>query len=184
MSRAAAERRVPLRNVWRPSQSRERRRSASRRTNSMRLEFFANEVPVQPCELVVLAIGVVVAALVWPNSSPARASARPATGTASRAGFASAGAQCATPGSGRALDAAVPAEVVGVAVAVLEVGRVVALVVGDQSFSVKPSWAVTKLTLAVGLRPSRGTGRSSRRTARRSAEHGRSPRQNARMVSR
>jgi hypothetical protein len=52
---------------------------------------------------------------------------------------------------GRPLDAAVPAQVVVAAVAVvLAVGRVVLAVVGDQVIArVKPSWQVTKLMLLI-----------------------------------
>ena len=55
---------------------------------------------------------------------------------------------------GGSLDPTVPGPVVVGAVAiVLAVGLVVLVVVETRSASVKPSWAVTKLMLAKGLRP-------------------------------
>ena len=154
----AAPRRVPLRNVSRRSQSRDRRRSISSRTNSIRRRVALGEAPVEPGDLVVLAIGVVVAALRAGRTRrrPA-ASARPATGTASRAGCAPAArAARVRPGSS-----------VGPSTPQFQL-RLCAWPSGCRSRgwprcaarcrtrgrrSVKPSCAATKLTLAVGLRP-------------------------------
>ena len=60
---ACAPRRAPLRNVSRRSQSRERRRSISSCTKRNRPRVRLGKAPVEPGDLVVLAIGVVVAAL-------------------------------------------------------------------------------------------------------------------------
>jgi hypothetical protein len=112
------------------------------------------EVVVAPSrassDLVVLAVGVVVALLVRPNSSPASSIGTPCdSSSVARSCAAGARAAPARRVVGRALDAAVPRQVVVVAVAVvLAVGLVVLVVVADEVGSVKPSWAVMKLMLA------------------------------------
>ena len=149
---------VPVKNAsrWKAGCSR-RSSSTASRTRGARGRAAAAAVPVDPRDLVVLAVGVVVAALACGRTRrrPA-ASACPARAAASPAGCAC--CRCAQrerpPGRRSALDAAVPAAVVGGAVAVvLAVGLVVLVVVADRSASVKPSWAVTKLMLARGRRP-------------------------------
>ena len=104
------------------------RSATSRRVNSSSCSRRLVELPVEPRRLVVLAPGVVVAALGAAALVAAeRSSARPARGAASRGSSAAGGR--AAPGSrvvGRALDAAVPRAVVVAAVAVaLEVRLVV-----------------------------------------------------------
>ena len=120
-----------------------------------REQFGVGRGPVEPGDLVVLAIGVVVALLGAAQLVAAQQHREPEgeqQGGEDRAGLARAQGQHGGV-AGRALRAAVPGAVVAGPVAVgFAVGLVVLVVVGDQVARVKPSCTVIRFTEAVGRR--------------------------------
>ena len=112
--------------------------------------------PVEPGQLVVLGVGVVVAALgaadLVAGGQHRRAARQEERG---EQGADIGGARGGDDRIGdRSFDAAVPREVgVGAVAVALAIGLVVLVGIGDEVVSVKPSWAATKLIEAEGPRP-------------------------------